>query len=289
MAETLADVAADSLIDTLKTFPFLFGVYLLIEYIERRHTEGFTNALRKLGFLAPVGGALIGSAPQCGFSAAASNLYAGRLVTCGTLVSIYIATSDEAIPLLISQPEFAGSLWILILLKILIAIITGILVDTVVRLSLKSPDRKAAGDSPDFEDLCCDCDCEHRHFAVSALIHSLKISLFILIVGMILGAAIEFLGEDSVSDIMMSGSFFQPFIAALFGFIPNCAASVIITDLYIEGVLSFGSCVAGLCTGAGVGLLVLFRVNKHLKQNFSIVGILYIAAVISGIVINLLG
>lgn len=280
----LLEIILDALVDTLKIVPFLFLVYLLIEYTEHRHSEKLVSALQKLGPLGSLGGALLGSVPQCGFSAAASNLYAGRMISLGTLAAVFISTSDEAIPMLIANPKSAGVIWKLILIKILIATLVGVIADTLLKLKKHKSDVE-----PDFEELCEGCDCEHHHIAVSALIHTVQISLFIFAVSLLLGIAMHFIGTKAVSEFMLSGSFFQPFVTALFGFIPNCASSVVITELYLQGVISFGSCISGLCTGAGVGLLVLFRSNRHhMKQNFAIMGIMYAAAVISGIIINII-
>lgn len=280
----LLEIILDALVDTLKIVPFLFLVYLLIEYTEHRHSEKLVSALQKLGPLGSLGGALLGSVPQCGFSAAASNLYAGRMISLGTLVAVFISTSDEAIPMLIANPKSAGVIWKLILIKILIATLVGVIADALLKLKKHKSDVE-----PDFEELCEGCDCEHHHIAVSALIHTVQISLFIFAVSLLLGIAMHFIGTKAVSEFMLSGSFFQPFVTALFGFIPNCASSVVITELYLQGVISFGSCISGLCTGAGVGLLVLFRSNRHhMKQNFAIMGIMYASAVISGIIINII-
>ncbi len=280
----LLEIILDALVDTLKIVPFLFLVYLLIEYTEHRHSEKLVSALQKLGPLGSLGGALLGSVPQCGFSAAASNLYAGRMISLGTLAAVFISTSDEAIPMLIANPKSAGVIWKLILIKILIATLVGVIADALLKLKKHKSDVE-----PDFEELCEGCDCEHHHIAVSALIHTVQISLFIFAVSLLLGIAMHFIGTKAVSEFMLSGSFFQPFVTALFGFIPNCASSVVITELYLQGVISFGSCISGLCTGAGVGLLVLFRSNRHhMKQNFAIMGIMYASAVISGIIINII-
>ena len=276
----MTEIFLDALIDTLKIIPFLYLVYLLIEYTEHSHADKLSAALRKLGPFGSIGGALLGSIPQCGFSAAASNLYTGRLISAGTLISVYIATSDEAIPMLISNPKFASALWKLIVIKIIIALIVGFIVDIVLKMLRKNDEQ------PDYEDICRDCHCDHHNIFTSALRHTVKISLFIFIVSLILGGAIELAGAEKISHFLMQGSIFQPFITALFGFIPNCASSVVITQLYIEGALSFGSCVAGLCTGAGVGLLILFRTNRKYKENFAIMGVMYAAAVISGLIIN---
>ena len=282
MFETLVDVFLDALIDSLKILPFLFGVYLLIEYIEHRSADKLGKALRKMGSFGAIGGSILGAVPQCGFSVVASNLYSGRLITMGTLISVYLATSDEAIPMMIANPAFAGKLWQLILIKVAVAIIAGVLVDLILKLMGKKQDEEP------FKEICDDFDCEHHSILHSALHHTVSIILFIFAVNLILGAVMEFAGEDTVKTLLMSDSIVQPFIAGIIGFIPNCAASVVLTQLYIEGVVSFGSLIAGLCTGAGVGLLVLFKTNKHnMKENFAIMGILYVFGVAAGFVASL--
>ena len=264
MFETLVDVFLDALIDSLKILPFLFGVYLLIEYIEHRSADKLGKALRKMGPFGAIGGSILGAVPQCGFSV------------------VYLATSDEAIPMMIANPAFAGKLWQLILIKVAVAIIAGVLVDLILKLMGKKQDEEP------FKEICEDCDCEHHSILHSALHHTVSIILFIFAVNLILGAVMEFAGEDTVKTLLMSDSIVQPFIAGIIGFIPNCAASVVLTQLYIEGVVSFGSLIAGLCTGAGVGLLVLFKTNKHnMKENFAIMGILYVFGVAAGFVASL--
>lgn len=281
MAHTLLHILEHSLIDSLKTLPFLFGVYLLIEYIEHRSADKLGKALRKMGPFGAFGGAVLGSVPQCGFSVVASNLFSGRLISIGTLIAVFIATSDEAIPMLIANPDSAVSLWKLILCKVVIAIVVGLLVDMIAKAFKLTHEEEA------FHELCANCDCEHHGILRSALHHTVEIIFFIFIVNLLLGGFMEFAGEETASRLLMTDSVFQPFIAALIGFIPNCAASVILTQLYIEGVLSFASIIAGLTTGAGVGLVVLFKTNKHVKQNLLIMGILYIAGSVSGLLINI--
>ena len=233
MFETLVDVFLDALIDSLKILPFLFGVYLLIEYIEHRSADKLGKALRKMGPFGAIGGSILGAVPQCGFSVVASNLYSGRLITMGTLISVYLATSDEAIPMMIANPAFAGKLWQLILIKVAVAIIAGVLVDLILKLMGKKQDEEP------FKEICEDCDCEHHSILHSALHHTVSIILFIFAVNLILGAVMEFAGEDTVKTLLMSDSIVQPFIAGIIGFIPNCAASVVLTQLYIEGVVSW--------------------------------------------------
>lgn len=281
MLEILTDVLIDALIDSLKILPFLFGVYLLIEYIEHRSANKLGKALQKMGPFGAVGGSLLGAVPQCGFSVVASNLYSGRLISMGTLVAVYLSTSDEAIPMIIANPKFAGKLWALILIKAVIGIIAGLAVDIVIKLLGKKQNEEP------FKEICEHCDCEHHGIIHSALHHTVSIILFIFAVNLILGCFMELAGEETVKSLLMTDSAIQPFIAGIIGFVPNCAASVVLTQLYIEGIVSFGSLIAGLCTGAGVGLLVLFRTNKHYKENFAIMGILYFFGVAAGLIINI--
>lgn len=280
MWEKLWDVFLDASLDTLKTLPFLLAVYILIEYIEHKSADKLGRTLRKMGPFGSVGGALLGSIPQCGFSAAASNLYAGRLVTMGTLIAVYISTSDEAIPLMIQEPDFAPMIWKLILVKIGIAMAAGILTDICIKLFIRKKEEEP------FKELCADCDCEHHGILHSALHHTIHIIIFIFAINLLLDCVMEFAGEQTVEKLMMTNSWVQPLIAGVIGFIPNCGASVVLTKLYTEGVVSFGALVAGLSTGAGVGLLILFKTNKNIKQNFIIMGILYGAAVTSGLLIQ---
>lgn len=280
MVQTLLDIFLDALIDSLKTLPFLFGVYILIEYIEHRSADKLGNALRKMGPFGAVGGAVLGAVPQCGFSVAAANLFSGRLISMGTLVAVFISTSDEAVPLLISNPKSAGSIWKLILVKVVIAVGAGILVDVIAKAF------KLTQEEEPFKEICSHCDCEHHGIFHSAVHHTVGIIIFIFIVNLVLNGFMELAGEETVSRLLMNESVFQPLIAGLIGFIPNCAASVVLTQLYINGVLSFGSVIAGLTTGAGVGLLVLFKTNKHIKQNLSVMGIMYAAGIIAGLIID---
>ena len=283
MLDVILHVCEHSFLDTLKIIPFLFAVFLFIEFVEHKGSQKLGKALTKLGPFGAVGGAVLGCVPQCGFLVMASNLFSGRLISMGTLVAVFISTSDEAIPVMISQPDKISSLWKLILCKVIIAIVAGVLVDVFVKILSKKKEEEKP-----FEELCSHCGCGHHSIWYSALVHTISTALFILIVNVILTSAIELIGEGTLEKVLMTNSALQPLVAALFGFIPNCAASVILTQLYVDGMLSFGSVVAGLCTGAGVGLVVLFKSNKKLSQNFIIMGILYVTAVLSGLLINVI-
>lgn len=277
----MLDVLLDAILDTLKTLPFLFGAYLLIEFLEHKASGKLTGTLSRMGPLGPLGGAILGCVPQCGFSVAAANFYAGRLISAGTLLAVFLATSDEALPIMLSRPEAFPDILRLLGVKLATAAIVGLLADLILKYVLK-PKREEP-----FHDLCEDCDCEHEGLVKSALRHTVRIFLFLFLINLVLGYAIYFVGEENISRFLLSGSVFQPLLAALIGFIPNCGASIILTELYLAGSLSFGSAVAGLCTGAGLGLAVLFRTNKRPKENFCIAGVLYVAAVVTGVVCNL--
>ena len=271
-----------AVLDTLKTLPFLFAAYLLIEFLEHKASSRLTSALSRAGGWGPLGGAVLGCVPQCGISVAASNFYAGRLISAGTLMAVFFATSDEALPILLSRPEAYPDILRLLAVKLVSAVALGFLVDIILKNFIKTTAHEP------FHDLCENCDCEHEGIFRSALRHTVKIAVFLLAVNIILGIVIHFTGEESISKFLLSGSAFQPLLTGLIGFIPNCAASVILTELYLSGSLSFGSAVAGLCTGAGMGIAVLFRINKHPRENFAIVGVLYVAAVITGVLCNII-
>ncbi len=282
--EAVLDIILDALMDTAKMLPFLFAVYLLIEYLEHKASDKLADSLRKLGPFGPVGGAFFGCIPQCGFSVAVSNLYSGRLVSLGTLIAVYIATSDEAIPILLSNPQSVGEVWKLIAAKAVIAVLAGLLVDGIMKLC----HRRGNEENEPYRDLCEDCGCEEHGILYSAIKHTAQIFAFLFVVSLILGFAIYLLGEERLDRVLMTDSAFQPLLAALIGLIPNCSASVVLTNLYAAGSLSFGSVVAGLSTGAGLGLVVLFRTNKNLRQNIGITALLYAIGAASGLIINLL-
>ena len=278
------DVLLDTLMDTAKMLPFLFGVYLLIEYFEHKASDRLPNALRRMGIFGPIGGAALGCLPQCGFSVAASNLYSGRLISLGTLIAVFVATSDEAVPILLASPQGAGKVLGLILAKLAVAAVAGLLIDIMIRVIRG---RRNEQDEP-YRDLCEDCGCEEHGVIYSAAKHTVQITAFVFVISLLLSLGIALLGEDSLRRVLMTDSPLQPFLTALIGLIPNCAASVVLTNLYAAGGLSFGSVVSGLSTGAGLGLVVLFKTNKSLKENITIVAILYFVGAFAGMVLQLL-
>lgn len=279
-------VLLDALIDSAKMLPFLFLAFLLMEFIEHHAGDKLVSFLRKNGGGRVGGaavGAVIGCVPQCGFSVAASNLYAGRVISVGTLIAVFISTSDEAIPILLAHPDRVSAIWQLIAAKIIIAAAAGIIADIIVKIFKLERDGEA------FEDICSEsgCGCGSHGIWYSSLKHTVNIFIFILIVNLVLGFVMAFVGEEAVESFLGGMGIFQPIVTGLVGMIPNCAASVLVTELYAEGAISFGSAIAGLCTGAGVGLAVLFKANRNLRENLIITGIVYAVGVLSGTVLNL--
>lgn len=281
----MVDVLLDTIIDCAKMLPFLFLAYLLIEFVERKrsgHMQKILSVQNKVGFL---GGAALGLIPQCGMSALAANLYSSRVISMGTMVAVFIATSDEAVPMLLADISMAGTILPLLAVKFATAAIAGFIIDFLINKEITK------GNTGGYNGKLEECDCHDHHeednIFVSALKHTASIMLIIFVLTLALGTVIWLIGDDVFESVISSMGVFQIFAAALVGFIPNCAASVILTQLYISGAISFGAAVAGLCTGAGVGLIVLFRQNKNIKENLKIMGVMYLFAVAAGFAVKL--
>lgn len=282
------DVIADTLIDALKLLPFLFVTYLVMEYIEHKSGDKAEEMVLKAGRFGPFIGSILGVVPQCGFSAAASNLYAGRIITLGTLLSIYLSTSDEMLPIFISEQVPILTILRILGIKVLIGMAAGFAIDLVIR---KKHNNGSEHEHLKIEEMCDHqhCHCGEGKIWKSALSHTLQIIFFIIVVSFVLNLLIEVIGEDSLSTVLSGRPVIGCMLAGIIGLIPNCAASVVLTQLYLEGMLSAGSMIAGLLVGAGVGLLVLFRVNENLKENLKITVLLYGIGVVSGILIETAG
>ena len=280
----MLDVITDTLVDALKLLPFLFVTYLIMEYIESKASDSFNATVSKAGYFGPVIGGLLGAFPQCGFSAAAANLYAGRVITAGTLIAIFLSTSDEMLPIFLSEQIDIKIIAAILGLKVLIGAVWGFIIDIFLR--------KKKGDI-DIERLCekehCHCDEEEGGILKPALVHTGHIFLFIVIVTFVINLVIFFIGEDTLASITTGVPFAGSFLTGLIGLIPNCAASVVITQLYLEGIINFGQLMSGLLVGAGVGLLVLFRVNDDRKEDIMLTVLLYIIGVVSGLIIEFTG
>jgi len=281
----LCDILLDTLLDSLKILPFLFLAFVIMELLEHRANGRIERLFTRAGKAGPAAGALLGCVPQCGFSVLCANLYAGGVVTRGTLVAVFLSTSDEAVLLLAAAPQQLSALLKLLLCKVAIAVAAGYVVDFFGRRTR----RQSIGSLHEI----CDhehCGCEkHKGIWIPALLHTVKIFGFLLLFTFLLNFLVAWLGRERLETLLLHDSVFQPFAAALLGFLPNCAASVLLTQLYLEGTLGFGAVVAGLCTGAGAGLLVLFRENRHVKDNLKILGILYAVAAVSGVILQAAG
>lgn len=350
--------------DTLALVPFLFVTYIALEALEHAAGTRANAVVRRAGAAGPVVGALLGVVPQCGFSAMAATLYAGRVVTLGTLVAVFLSTSDEMLPMLVAERVDSGLLFRVLGLKVLVALITGVLADLAIRALRKNArvhaflrrtvlsvrrdgmegdvvDQMAEGGET-AEHICrlceqdhCGCGHDHAHthggehghehgndrghehadehvagcdrghghdhshaggrfgivgsIVMSAVSHTVQVSLFIFLVTFALVLVLETVGEDALAAFLSGNQPLAVFASALVGLVPNCSASVVITQLYLEGVLGFAPLMAGLLTSAGVGYLVLFRTNRHPRENTVIVVGLFLVACVWGLVFAALG
>ena len=279
----MLDIIIDTLIDSIKLLPFLFVTYLILEYLEHKTGGKAQNIIKKSGKFGPAIGSLLGIVPQCGFSAAAANFYAGRVISLGTLIAIFLSTSDEMLPILISEAAPISLIGKVILIKFIIGMICGFIIDLFSKFYSKEKNMEE-----EIEHLCehDHCDCVHG-VVKSAIKHSLNIFVFIIIVSFILNLLIHFIGEDTISSIFNSNKILGPILASFVGLIPNCASSVILTQLNLSGVIPLSTMISGLLVNAGLGLLVLFRVNNNLKENIFITTLLYVIGVLSGFILSI--
>lgn len=283
LVSAFEEIFLHGLIDTLKLVPFLFLTYILMEFIEHRASERVERFMRKAGTFGPCVGGLVGAVPQCGFSAAASNLFAGRVITVGTLIAVFLSTSDEMLPIMISGGMSASVIVIILVYKVVCGILVGFGIDLLHRL-LRRPDDEINIDAICDED---NCHCERGIF-YSALHHTLTISVFVLIVTLVINALVFFVGTEAVASFVDGIPVLGHAVAALFGLVPNCAVSVALTTLYTGGVITAGTMMSGLFSGAGVGVLVLFKVNKNLRQNLWIAAVLLFAGIVFGLLFDLI-
>lgn len=266
---------------TISMLPFLFIAFLVMEALEHYSGNLIERSLIRTSKAGPAVGALLGCFPQCGFSVIASNLYAGGVITLGTLLAVFLSTSDEAILILLANPKSTGAILPLLAAKVIIAVIAGYLANfffSKLIVSEKHIEELC-------EESCCGCN-EENGILRPAITHTLQLFAFIFVFSTALDLIIDLVGLEAVATVLLEGNVMQPLLAALIGFIPNCVPSVILTELYLNGTLSFASIIAGLCTNAGMGLIVLFRVNKNVRENLQIMGLLYLVAVVSGIILS---
>lgn len=271
-------------LETLRLLPFLFITYLIMEYIEHKTSNKLRETIQRSGKFGPLLGAAVGIFPQCGFSVSATNLYAARVITLGTLISVYLATSDEMLPILLTEAVPATTILTILGLKLLIGIIAGFIIDAVSRLIKKDKQEEQK-----IEELCEHehCHCEEG-IVISALKHTMNIIIFIFAITLVINGLIELIGQDTIAQFVSQNIILGPIIAGLVGLIPNCASSVILTELFVENVISMPVLISGVAVNAGVGLIVLFKTNKNLKENIRIVGLLYAIGVLSGIILQVI-
>ncbi len=279
----MIDVVIDTLIDSVKLLPFLFVTYIIMEYLEHKTSNKVKSAIQKSGKFGPLIGGLLGTIPQCGFSVVATNLYATRIINIGTLLAVYLATSDEMIPIMISEGIPIITIIKILGIKLIIAVIVGFLIDLIIQTRKNTEEEKIV-------DLCEKehCDCEHG-ILKSALKHTVNIFVFIVIIIFIINMIVYFIGEENIANFLQANPVLAPVLASLIGLLPNCASSVILTQLYVQNVIPVSTMIAGLLVGAGVGLAVLFKMNKKLKENIEIVVLLVVIGTLSGIILQMLG
>lgn len=270
-----------SISDSITLIPFLFITYLVMEFLEKSAGEQVELVVKKAGRFGPMIGGIAGLLPQCGFAAAASNLYSGGIITVGTLLAIFLSTSDEMLPILISSNIGAETIARILIIKLGIAVAAGFLIDFIWK-------RKKQEHPMHIHDFCEHehCHCERGIFR-SAIAHTLKIAIFIILITFFLNLLLHNGGEEVIADILNNRPVLGPIVAGIVGLIPNCVSSVVLTQLYVEQAINFGTMMAGLLINAGVGLLVLLRINIDKKDTLQIIGILYTIGVVSGIILQL--
>ena len=307
-------VAEHSVADTLYLIPFLWVTYLAMEWLEHKTGGRTQDAIRHAGAAGPIVGAFLGVVPQCGFSAAAATLYAGRVITLGTLFAVFLSTSDEMLPIFLAEAVPANTILSIMGAKVVIGMVMGFIVDAVLRLARRDKDHLRIHELCEQDQCGCNHDCrtceaaperayehhddvEHTHshghgwkgILLSATKHTVQVTLFIFVITIVLNIVLETVGEEALARLLGDNPAFSVFATALVGLIPNCAASVVIAQLYVEGVLGAGAMLAGLLVSAGVGLLVLVRANRPWRQNAAIIALLYVIGVFWGLVCNALG
>ncbi|MBQ2645254.1 arsenic efflux protein [bacterium] len=290
----LPEFVEDALIDSVSLVPFLFAIFVFIEIFENHFSKKISTFLKFSEKIGPVLGTLFAIIPQCGFSIVATLLYVRKFISIGTLISVYIATSDEAIPILIAKPDEFKTVGFLIIIKLVLAIISGYLVDFFIKTPIKKIENKTQEveeeKEVENETGCCNHHLRENNWK-NIIIHPIKhtfiIFLFIFVVCIALNYMFEIFTQEKIETLMLNNSLLQPILAGIFGLIPNCAVSVLITMMYLKGVLSFGSVIAGLSSGAGLGLIVLLKRNKNNKNTLLIIFILLLISILAGLFIEM--
>ena len=280
----MIDIILDTLIDVLKIFPFIFFAFVLIEIFEHSFNKKSKTIMEKTKKIGPLIGSGLGLVPQCGFSVFATDLYITRIISLGTLISIYLTTSDEMLIVMLSEKVDINIIIKILLIKFIVGLICGLIIDIIINKKTKKDNRINCS-------ICDDekCHCDSDGIFIAALKHTFKIIIIIALVTFIINVLLEYKGNEFISKLFLKDYLLGPFISSIVGLIPSCGSSVILTELYIENAISFSSMIAGLLTNSGVALIVLFKSNKDIKDNIKIVSLLYFIGVITGIIIHIVG
>lgn len=282
----LKHIVVHAIEDNISIIPFLFVTYCIMEYMERFVAEKSEGAVRYSGKMGPLFGGILGIIPQCGFSAAAASFYSGGVITLGTLLAIFLSTSDEMLPIMISAAVPVAAIGKILAVKVIVGVLGGFIVDFGLRkIGKEHVVQKHIHDLCEMEH--CHCE-EEGSVWKSALVHTAKVLGFVFIVSVLLNFVLECGGEFVLTRFADNNSVLAAILTGAVGLVPNCASSVIITQLYLKGFISAGAMMAGLLVSAGIGVLVLFRTNRPLQQNVKIVGLLYAMGVTAGLLIDLL-
>ncbi|MBQ7918551.1 MAG: arsenic efflux protein [Lachnospiraceae bacterium] len=278
MLHELLHIFMHTIEDNIFLILFLFLTYLIMEYLEHKAGGHANELIKKAGSAGPIIGAVVGIVPQCGFAAAAANLYAGRVISMGTLIAIFLATSDEVLPILLAHPGSISLIFVIFGLKVVVGAVCGLVIDKVL---------PAKEEHDHIHELCENehCHCEKGVFR-SALTHTLHIAVFILLISFVLNLVMHTVGEEALGNLVLNRPIIGQIAAAIIGLIPNCASSVVLTQLYVKGAMTFGALMSGLFVNAGIGLLILFRVNHDKKENLRILGLLLGIGIVAGIIIG---
>ena len=279
----MKEALLDGIIDTLKILPYLFITFILLELIEHKLSKKSEKILAKNKKYGPFVGGLLGALPQCGFSTMAANLFSNKVITIGTVIAVFLSTSDEMLPIMLSEQTNINIILKIIGLKVLIGILIGIIVDLIYKKKKEKP-------TEEINHMCEEehCSCHEEGIFISSIKHTLKIGLFILIANLVINIIIFEVGEDNLSKVLLHKNVLTYFLASLVGLIPNCASSVIMTELYLSNLITIGTLLAGLLTGSGLGILLLFRTNKDIKENITILSIIYFVGVITGLIMDII-
>lgn len=286
----MIDIIMDTVFDTIKTVPFLLILYVFFEYAEQK-TGNFSSFHKRNLSFGPLLGGLFGCIPQCGFSAAAAILYHQKMIQAGTLIAVFLSTSDEAIPILLSA-SFSFESWkrvgVLLLSKLIIGVLFGYFLNTTV--FRKEQFEKKKFSIADRRCCCCPPSSTSKKFSFlvrSVLMRTLQITIYLFLTMLLINIGVGFLGEERFSALLLSGNLFQPFLTAFLGLIPGCSISILITNLWVNESLSFGSALSGLCSGAGFGFVILFRMIEK-RKFFILIFWLYLISAVSGLVVNMI-